>query len=198
MLLEFTNSNYIKLKCQFIHLQESTKLSRKSENLYRSLVLLLLVRKWHWKPDNHKASYWAWESSPSLEFECSWPLALDTQGANLHNSVILIRESLSGNYLHLPIFMLCSSHNPFWWIILSLVYITTHHAPLPMEFSRQEYWSEVPFPTPGDLPNPGIKPASLKSPALAGGFFTASTTWEAQLDIYPFEYIWYIKIFFWI
>ena len=58
-----------------------------------------------------------------------------------------------------------------------------------MEFSRQEYWSEVPFPTPGDLPNPGIKPASLKSPALAGGFFTASTTWEAQLDIYPFEYI---------
>ena len=82
-------------------------------------------------------------------------------GANLHNSVILIRESLSGNYLHLPILMLCSSHNPFWWIILSLVYIITLHAPLPMEFSRQEYWSEVPFPTPGDLPNPGIRPTSL-------------------------------------
>ena len=39
-----------------------------------------------------------------------------------------------------------------------------------MGFSRQEYWSGLPFPPPGDLPNPGIKPTS---PALAGGFFTA-------------------------
>ena len=39
-------------------------------------------------------------------------------------------------------------------------------------FSRQEYWSGLPFPTPGDLPNPGIEPASPVSPALAGGFFT--------------------------
>jgi len=45
-------------------------------------------------------------------------------------------------------------------------------APLPMEFSRQEYWSRVPLPIPGDLPYPEIKPASLESPALAGGFFT--------------------------
>ena len=42
----------------------------------------------------------------------------------------------------------------------------------PMEFSRQEYWSGLPFPTPGDLPNPEIKPVSLASLALAGGFFT--------------------------
>ena len=42
-----------------------------------------------------------------------------------------------------------------------------------MEFSRQEYWSGLPFPTPGDLPDPGIKTASLASPALAGGFFIA-------------------------
>ena len=40
-----------------------------------------------------------------------------------------------------------------------------------MGFSRQEYWTYLPFPTPGDLPNPGIEPASLSSPALAGGFF---------------------------
>ena len=39
----------------------------------------------------------------------------------------------------------------------------------PMGFSRQEYWSGLPFPPPGDLPKPGIKPMS---PALAGGFFT--------------------------
>ncbi|ELR60422.1 hypothetical protein M91_18989, partial [Bos mutus] len=49
-------------------------------------------------------------------------------------------------------------------------------APLSMKFSRQEYWSGVPFPTPGDLPNPGIEPASLRSPALADGFFTTSPT----------------------
>ena len=43
-----------------------------------------------------------------------------------------------------------------------------HQAPLSMGFPKQEYWSGLPFPTPGDLPDPGIKPAS---PALAGGFF---------------------------
>ena len=44
--------------------------------------------------------------------------------------------------------------------------------PLSMGFSRQEYWSGLPFPTPGDLPDPGIEPASPVSPTLAGGFFT--------------------------
>ena len=50
---------------------------------------------------------------------------------------------------------------------------------LPMEFPRQEYWSGVLFPTPGGLPNPGIKPMSLASPEVAGGFFTTCETWEA-------------------
>ena len=53
-------------------------------------------------------------------------------------------------------------------------------APLSMGFSRQEHWSELPCPPPVDLPNPGIEPASLMSPALADGCFTTSTTWEAQ------------------
>ncbi|XDA79538.1 hypothetical protein R6Z07F_009548 [Ovis aries] len=48
-----------------------------------------------------------------------------------------------------------------------------HQAPLSMEFSRQEYWSGLLFPTPGDLPNPGIKHMSPESPTSAGGFFTA-------------------------
>ena len=58
-------------------------------------------------------------------------------------------------------------------------------APLSMGFSRQEYWSGLPFPPPGDLPDQGIEPASLKLPALARGFFTTSTTWEAPLAEYP-------------
>ena len=46
-----------------------------------------------------------------------------------------------------------------------------NQVPLSMGFSRQEYWSGLPFPSPGDLPDPGIKPTSLASPALAGEFF---------------------------
>ena len=50
-----------------------------------------------------------------------------------------------------------------------------HQAPLSMEFSRQEFWSVLLFPIPGDLPNhPGIKPSSPAVPALAGGFFTTA------------------------
>ena len=60
------------------------------------------------------------------------------------------------------------------WIIVA------HQAPLFMGLSRQEYWSRLPCPPPGDLPNPGVKPISLRSPALAGGFFTTGVTWEAQ------------------
>ena len=51
-------------------------------------------------------------------------------------------------------------------------------APLPMEFSRQEYWSGLPFPTSEDLPNSGIQPTFLASPALAGEFFTTSPPGE--------------------
>ena len=49
-------------------------------------------------------------------------------------------------------------------------------APLSMGFSRQEYWSGLPFPSPGDLPDPGIEPMSLVSPELTGGSFTNCAT----------------------
>ena len=48
-------------------------------------------------------------------------------------------------------------------------WIVAHQVPLSMGFSKQEYWSGLPFPSPGDLLNPGIKPSS---PTLAGRFFT--------------------------
>ena len=47
-----------------------------------------------------------------------------------------------------------------------------HQVPLSMEFSKQQYWSGLPFPTPGDRPDPGIEPTTSVSPALPGGFFT--------------------------
>ena len=55
--------------------------------------------------------------------------------------------------------------------------------PLPMDFSRQKYWTELPFPPPGNLPDPGIKLTSPASPALAGGFLTTCTTWEAPMSV---------------
>ena len=53
-----------------------------------------------------------------------------------------------------------------------------------MEFSRQEYWSVLPYLPPGDLPNPGIELKSLGSPALADEVFSTSTTWENQRSLY--------------
>ena len=52
-----------------------------------------------------------------------------------------------------------------------------------MGFSRQEYWSGLPCPFPGNLPDPGIELASLMPPALAGGFFTIRATWKATLSV---------------
>ena len=60
-------------------------------------------------------------------------------------------------------------------------WIVAHEAPLSMGFSRQEYWSGLPFPSPRDLPDPGIELASLMSLALAGRVSTPSATWEAHL-----------------
>ena len=66
--------------------------------------------------------------------------------------------------------------------LFSTPWTVAHLAPLSMGFSRQEYWSGLLFPSPGDLPDPRIEPVSPASPALAGRFFTTSTTWEATFE----------------
>ena len=58
-----------------------------------------------------------------------------------------------------------------------------HQVFLSMRFSRQEYWTGLSFPPPGDHPNPGNKPEFLMPPALADRFFTTSTTYEASKGI---------------
>ena len=83
----------------------------------------------------------------------------------------------------------------FTFQLLSYVWLfvapwtVVHQAPPSMEFSRQENWNWLPFPSPGNLPNLGIEPVTLGSPAMAGGFFTANTIWEDILD-----YILHIKL----
>ena len=70
------------------------------------------------------------------------------------------------------------------------VTLWTHQAPLSIGFSRQEHWSGLPCPPPGDLPDSGIKPASFMSPALPGDrFFTIRATWEAYIYIYIYMFV---------
>ena len=86
---------------------------------------------------------------------------------------------------------------PFTWLCMHVVLHCFSHvwlfvtpidcsplAPLSVEFARQEYWSGLPCPSPGDLPDLGTEPNSLMSPALAGGFFTTSATRKPVDHIY--------------
>ena len=61
-----------------------------------------------------------------------------------------------------------------------------------MGFSKQEYWSGLPYPPPGDLPDLEIKSKSVMSPALAGDFFNTSAIWEAPVQLRP---LWFSKIY---
>ena len=82
-------------------------------------------------------------------------------------------------------------------LTLATPWTVAHQAPLSIKFSRHEYWSRLPIPSPGDLPDPGIKPESLVSPVLASGFFTSWIIGEAQ-KIYNTVSIYLSHpIFFW-
>ena len=63
-------------------------------------------------------------------------------------------------------------------LVFETPWTVARQTPLSMGLSRQGHWSGLPFPFPGDLPDPGIEPESLMPPALADVFFTTSATWE--------------------
>ena len=120
---------------------------------------------------------------PPLTLTLSW----------LHHLELLLKPSISTapfQFQH-KLFLLNSIPLPFFCLLLLLqshfshvqlfatLWIIAPQPPLSMGFSRQEYWSGLSCPPPGDLPNPGIEPTSLTSLPLAGSFFTTSTTWEA-------------------
>ena len=81
----------------------------------------------------------------------------DPQFPNLYNRANLVP-------CHAKSLQSCPTPCSLWAI--------AHQSPLSMGFSRQEYWNGLPFPTPGHLPDPGVKPVSLTSPVLAGGSLT--------------------------
>ena len=84
-------------------------------------------------------------------------------------------------YLQHNIFIYCMRANPLQSCpTLCDPWTVACQASLSMGFFRQEYWSGLPCPTPGDLPDPGIEPVSLMFPRLAVKFFTTSATWRRR------------------
>ena len=67
--------------------------------------------------------------------------------------------------------------------LLASVWAVTRQAPVSLRFSRRERQSRLLFPPPGNLPDPGVQPASLVSPALAGRFFTSRVTRDREQDV---------------
>ena len=116
----------------------------------------------------------------------SWLCSLSIVEETCHGNLILKSllqtslSSLNDDYIDLCCAVLsCSAQlfvNP-WTVI--------HQAPLSMGFSRPEYFSGLPCPPPGNLPNPGIKPMSITSPPLTGRLFTTSPTWDAPFLLQP-------------
>ena len=99
-----------------------------------------------------------------------------------------LKKSAKDPNRHFPkegIYVLCCavlSHSVVFDFVT--VWTVACQSPPSMRFSRKEYWSGLLFLTPGDLPDPGIKPVCLMSSALASRFFTTSATWEAHIYIY--------------
>ena len=97
---------------------------------------------------------------------------LNVKISQLHTSKVNI-HTLDGQMLTLMCLLCSHLLNHVWFF--ETPWTVTQQAPLSMGFSRQEYWSGLPFPTPGELPEAGIKLASLVSPTLVGRFFTTAS-----------------------
>ena len=83
-------------------------------------------------------------------------------------------------WLQLPLVFVCVLSRFSWLPLLMIPWTVALQAPLSMGFSRQEYWSGLPCPPPGDLPDPRMESVFLVSPALAGRFFTIGATQEVD------------------
>ena len=109
-----------------------------------------------------------WSSCPSSQ----WCHATISSSAALSPSALNLSQP-QGHISHCMHACMVSRFSCVW--LFATLWIITHQAPLSKGFSKQECWSGLPCPPPGGLPDPGIKPTSLMSPALASGFFTTRT-----------------------
>ena len=111
----------------------------------------------------------SWCYSCSSGREAVWILNTDYR---VYSAPVFLLSRL----LLLTCMLSCFSHVQ----VFVTLWTVAHQVPLSMGFSKQEYWSGLPRLPLGNLPSPGIESESLKSPALAGRFFTTSAVWEAQ------------------
>ena len=89
----------------------------------------------------------------------------------------VIKLKMVSSYINVFICLVVSDFVTPWTV--------ARQAPLSVGFPRQEYWTGLPFPSAGDLPNPGIEPVSL---ALAGGFFITNATQSSHIKMSPKSY----------
>ena len=132
-----------------------------------------------------KKSLWVyWIFKNLLATPCSlWDLMQELNPCRLHWTHEVLTTGPPGRFLLdflKPFLHVCMLSCQNGVQLFTTLWTVAHQAPLSMGFSRQEHWSGLPGSPPGDLSNPGIKPTSLMSPALAAGFFTTNATWEAQ------------------
>ena len=104
------------------------------------------------------------------------PLALGISSSFPILKSLTIQHTLTERPLHNRLGAYLLSHFRCVWLFATL-WTVAHQTPLSMGFSRQEYWSGLPCPPVGNLPDPGMELTSLTS-ALAGRFFTTSNAWE--------------------
>ena len=95
-------------------------------------------------------------------------------------------------FLFCVLLVQCVQHFTHAWHFVT-PWTAAPQAPLSMGVPRQGYWSGLPFPPPGDLPDAGVKPRSPASPALAGRFFTHWATWKPQRG---FHFVIHVKVLY--
>ena len=101
------------------------------------------------------------------------------------------REALLGKMEGKQLYTCMLSLVSHVWLFATL-WTVALQASLSMEFTRQEYWSGLPWPSLGDLPDPGVELMSLMSPALIGSFFNSNATWEAQTSVWSSKWAYYL------
>ena len=112
-----------------------------------------------------------------------WKYRILAQIAEIYIKGMVSVSSDSRLFPHIEKCLLFCYLVPKWYPTFVTPWTVAHQASLSMEFSRQEYWSSLPFPSPWDLPDPGIELPSLVSPALAGRFFTAESPGKKFLNL---------------
>ena len=128
--------------------------------------------------ENLSRGTWSW-GTQTYQRRCSESVTVSSCSQTLKRGPFLC---LRAHTLEYPVLCVLSRFS----CVRSCVtpWTVAHQVTLSMEFSRQKLWSGLLCPSPRNLPDPGIELVSLRSPALAGGFFTTSTTWEAPEGSY--------------